>query len=530
MINDQKYKKIEEAFRVWYSDNEEIDITKMQLYDTTMISDYDKLGECFTDEGFLDSEGNLTEKGKAALSVCSPDESAEPDAKPGLITAEEWEESGYYAARITSGKEGSKDKKYEAVGYDEYVDALEYFEEEEYSILSVEYQTPADYFPGLLTYEAAVSVFAEANEKIIEMRSFPEFCKTAKIQVHDSVVLAADTGAGKSSLVINFLNQLNDDYPVLYINLEMDKLTIMRRLAAIRTGVELDRIEGYQNDEHTADFVNSAMMALTRRKPLQIIDDLYSLKEIESHIKHAARGREEPTIVIIDHALLVKGSKKSAERYARFTEVSEELRRMTRENNIIMFALLQQNRDGKKDTEKRPTNSSLKESGSWENDATHIVFLWWDPAINSKRLIMTKNRHGQLGEFVLNYWPETQTYKESAVSTQTVGRAPAPARARQSSRDKRREKLSRAIEDAMILTMGNATLFDVAECAGVAPGTIKSWAKEFGGVEINGVHYDPEGVADVVEQSGFVAMTPHQQNIAKETMNDQDPEPIKEDS
>lgn len=525
MIDNQNCQELEDAFRVWYSD-EEIDITQMQLYD---IPEYNKLEECFTAAGFLDSEGNLTEKGEVALSVCSPDEAADPDTKPGLITVEEWEESGYYAALITGNKD-SKDKKIEVVGYDDYVDALEDLEEEEYSISSIEYQTLADYFPGLLTYEAAVSVFANANEKIIEMRSFPEFCKTAKIQVHDSVALAADTGAGKSSLAINFLNQLNDDYPVLYINLEMDKLTIMRRLVAIRTGVALDRIEGYQNDEHTAEFVNSAMMALTRRKPLQIIDNAYSLMEIESHIIHATRGREEPTIVIIDHALLVKGDKKSVDRYGRFTDVSEELRRMARENNIVMFLLLQQNRAGKANEEERPKNSSLKESGSWENDATHILFLWWDPAIKSKRLIMTKNRHGQLGEFVLNYWPETQTYKESAVSTQTAGRTPAPARARQSRRDKRREQLSLAIEDAMILTMGNASLYDIAECAGVAPGTIKNWVKEFGGYEINGVHYDPEGVSDVVEYSGLVAMTPHQQDIAEETMNNQEQEPTKEDS
>ena len=235
----------------------------------------------------------------------------------------------------------------------------DFLEEKAESINADELTAENGNLPGLLTYEAAVNTFATANDKYIEMAKFPEFCKRAKIKTHDSVVIAADTGAGKSSLALNFIDNLNDNYPVIYFNLEMDELTALRRLVSIRTGVELDRIEGYQHDENTAELVNSALKIITSRQPLQIIQDKYSISDIEAEIKRATKGREEPTIVVIDHSLLVT-TEDNFTRYERFTQISEQLRKISRLNNVIMFILLQQNRSGKEDETKRPTNSSLK--------------------------------------------------------------------------------------------------------------------------------------------------------------------------
>ena len=115
---------------------------------------------------------------------------------------------------------------------------------------------------------------------------------------------------------------------------------------------------------------------------------------------------------MIDTGLLVTTTGKTASRYERFTEISEKLRRISRLNNVIMFVLLQQNRESKKDEKKEPKNSSLKESGSWENDATKIMFLWYNPKTKRKELAITKNRSGKTGSIELNYSPHTQTYSE----------------------------------------------------------------------------------------------------------------------
>ena len=269
-------------------------------------------------------------------------------------------------------------------------------------------------YPGLLTAARAIATLEAVDDHYLELPHFPQLASTLKLKTHDTVVIAADTGAGKSSLSLNLLHELQDKYPALYVNLEMDAATVLQRLIAIHTGIELDRIEGYKHDANTRAEVNAAIAEITARKEIQLLEDVYDLKQIEAHIQAATAGRTEPTIVFIDTGLLVTLPNKSASRYERFTQISEELRRISRLNNVVMFVLLQQNREGKKEEQKAPTNSSLKESGSWENDATKIMFLWKNPQTGSKELAITKNRSGRTGSITLDYSPHTQTYKEGS--------------------------------------------------------------------------------------------------------------------
>ena len=364
---------------------------------------------------------------------------------------------------------------------------------------------------GLLTYQDAVHILETADDRYLELKAFPLFSKMAKIRVHSSVVLAADTGAGKSSLAINFLDNLNEDYPCIYINLEMDMVMVLRRLIAIHSGLEIDRIEGYKNDPRTAELVKPHLRGITNRKPLQIIqaEDAYTVEKISNIVESSTRGREEPTIVIIDHSLLVNTQKDNGDRYKRFTDISEALRRLSLKTNIILFILLQQSRQGKAVEEDRPKNSSLKESGSWENDATHICFLWFDPADRKKKLLLTKNRGGQTGEVILNYSPESQIYTEAPESAQsTAARAAASGRVKTSRRDKQKQKLIQAYQDASLMTFGKPTVKLLAEAADVTTSTIKSWIREYGGCTIDGKPVDPAGIDAEVEYTGFVKLTP----------------------
>ena len=375
--------------------------------------------------------------------------------------------------------------------------------------------------PGLLTYSDAVNIFETADDRHLELKSFPTFSETAKIQLHDSVVIAADTGAGKSSLALNFLNDLNGEYPCIYINLEMSVITVLRRLTAIYSGIELDRIEGYKHDEKTAAAVNISLQAITSRKPLQVIQGAYMLQQIEDIIKQSTKGRDEPTIVIIDHSLLVDTQERTGSRYDRFTQVSEGLRKMALSNNIVLFVLLQQSRAGKATDDERPRNSSLKESGSWENDATHVCFLWYDPADRKKKLLLTKNRGGSGGEFALNYWKKTQTYTEAtggAAAAQTAGDT---MPRKQTKRERQKQKLLNAYETAYFNTFGKPTLQAIAEAADVTTSTVKTWLKEYGGFMVDGKPIDPAGIDAVVEQQEFIKLTP-----ADNTPFD-DPEPAK---
>lgn len=354
-------------------------------------------------------------EGESASAVGSYSDPLEVPA----MTLEEWEALGCYAVAVAADRE-----KVEAIGYDEYMAARDYFHGKGLRITSETPRDRAAVLPGVLTLDNAVEVFETTDDRILELPAFPLFSKTAKIGLHSFVVLAADTGAGKSSLALNFIYGLNTEYPVLYFNLEMDRITILRRLVAIQTGLPIDVIEGYRKDARTAETVRNGLQTLASREPLQIVEDAYYLEDIEQHIKRATRGRQNPTIVIIDHALLMNVKSQRFDRdYAKFTHIAKELRRISRMHNIVLLALTQENREGKKDN-RRPTLSSLKESGEFENSATHVIFLWEDPEDGAKKIIIMKNRSGASGrDIVLTSYPKTQIYAEA--KTQPGGTASA---------------------------------------------------------------------------------------------------------
>lgn len=262
-----------------------------------------------------------------------------------------------------------------------------------------------------ITYEKAVEILSNANDDSITIPYFEPFSSVAKIGLHDSVVLAGETGSGKSMLALNFMENLNAEHPVIYFNLEMTVEMVLRRLIAIHTGMELDRVEGYKYDPVTQERVNHALKDITSRKPLYVINDRYKVSDIETAIQDVSRKYQEPTIVFIDHTLLVKLEGVSSS-YERFTGISEELRRIALLNNCIIFILTQQNRAGKANQDEEPELNSLKESGSFENDATHVCFIWYSAAENSYYLVLRKNRKGKSEcKWFLDVNKSTQTIK-----------------------------------------------------------------------------------------------------------------------
>ena len=251
-----------------------------------------------------------------------------------------------------------------------------------------------------LTYERAVETLQNAIDDSIMIPNFESFATQAKIGQHDTVIIAGETGSGKSMLALNLMENLNQTHAVMYFNLEMTTEMVLRRMVSIHSGLELDRVEGYKKDEETAKTVNENLKEITNRQPIYVENDRYKLDQIEDAIKQAAaiqeaNGRTEPVIVFIDHVLLLRNVGKASSNYERFSGISEELRRIAVLNNCIVFVLTQQSRAGKADKDKEPELSSLKESGSFENDSTHTCFVWRSGIDGRYYLVLRKNRKGE---------------------------------------------------------------------------------------------------------------------------------------
>ena len=263
----------------------------------------------------------------------------------------------------------------------------------------------------LLTYDKAVNILLNANDDRIMIPYFESFSKVAKIGQHDTVVISGETGSGKSMLALNFMEYLNAEYPIIYFNLEMTKEMVLRRLVSIHTGLLLDKVEGYKYDQNTQKEVNQALKEITSRKPIHIVNDRYKVSDIEELIQKESVKHKTPTVVFIDHTLLLKLEGVSSG-YERFTGISEELRRIALLNNCIIFILTQQSRAGKANKEDEPELGSLKESGSFENDAVQVCFVWYSITDNSYYLVLRKNRNGQSeNKWLLQMDKSTQTIK-----------------------------------------------------------------------------------------------------------------------
>lgn len=337
-------------------------------------------------------------------------------------------------------------------------------------------------FEWLFSFKKAQKVFETADYSFVELPSFKKFSKALKMRRHDSIILAADTGIGKSSLALNILSDVIKSHPSLYFNFENSEQLVHTRLASINSGIEISDIEKYQDDEDIKSAVDEAMLELASyRKPFGILDHRFrKLDDLERVISQFSSQFEDPTFVIIDHALLLyTGTSKDNDRYIMFTEISQRLRLIAETYNIIMISLLQQNRRGKEDSNfKAPTNSSLKESGSWENDATQIFFLWNDESEHKKKLTITKTRESEAVEVALDYHPSTQIYREAEVSSK-ISKNPYK---RSTKRDNERDKIDHFFNIVKAKDKNKDVLLeDLAEAMGISNSALKTKLSNYGG-------------------------------------------------
>lgn len=266
------------------------------------------------------------------------------------------------------------------------------------------------------TYEYVLDLFEKDDDTFIDFEGFEKFSNAIKLKKHDHLTLAGETGGGKSALALNWLNSLSKKYPIIYFNLEMDELTIYKRLIAINEEVELQTLDNFKKNQRVKNIISNGLKKITNRKPIYVFNNTYNISQMHQLIQKYSK--EEHTIVFIDHALLMDSSNGS-KGYEKFTDIAKDLRKISRNENITLIALTQMNRESKK-TGYKPSVSALKESGEFEGSSTHVVFIYQQYDKNGKmikntdELLIRKNRNGVNGlDIPLSYDRSTQKIQES---------------------------------------------------------------------------------------------------------------------
>lgn len=238
---------------------------------------------------------------------------------------------------------------------------------------------------------------------------------TAGLQRSDLIILAARPAMGKTTLVTNLAYNVATvaKQPVLFFSLEMSKEQLVDRMLADASGVDAWNIRtGNLSDEDFSKL--SEAMGEMAEAPIYI-DDTPGVSVLEMRTKARRIAHEQPIgLIIIDYLQLMQGSgKHDGNRVQEVSEISRGLKLIARELNVPVIALSQLSRSVESRSPQIPQLADLRESGSIEQDADIVMFIYREAYYNPETerenitdLIIAKHRNGPTGKVELYFHPE----------------------------------------------------------------------------------------------------------------------------
>lgn len=238
---------------------------------------------------------------------------------------------------------------------------------------------------------------------------------TAGLQRSDLIILAARPAMGKTTLVTNLAYNVATiaKQPVLFFSLEMSKEQLVDRMLADASGVDSWNIRtGNLNDDDFAKL--SEAMGEMAEAPIYI-DDKPGLSVLEMRTKARRAAHEAPLgLIIVDYLQLMQGSgRDNGNRVQEVSEISRGLKLIARELNVPVIALSQLSRSVENRQPQIPQLADLRESGSIEQDADIVMFIYREAYYNPETerenitdLIIAKHRNGPVGRVELYFHPE----------------------------------------------------------------------------------------------------------------------------
>ena len=194
----------------------------------------------------------------------------------------------------------------------------------------------------------------------------------------DLVIIAARPAMGKTSFILNTVNSLiMNQKGVAFFSLEMPAEQLMLRLLSIQTSIPLQKLRVGDLDNNQWSSLNGAIDRMNGAK--LFVDDQGSLNinQLRSKLRKLKNQHPEIEIAVIDYLQIMSGVGKQ-DRHIQVSEISRGLKMLARELNMPIVALSQLNRGLESRNDKRPMLSDIRESGSIEQDADIILFVYRD--------------------------------------------------------------------------------------------------------------------------------------------------------
>jgi len=241
------------------------------------------------------------------------------------------------------------------------------------------------------------------------------------LQPSDLIILAARPGIGKTSLAVSIAANaaLKAKAIVAMFTLEMSGEQLVQRMLSSHTGIDAQRLRlGKIGDSEWNELTH---MSHVLSETQIYIDDTPSPSPMEIRTKARRLAAEKSLdLIIIDYLQLMQGGERRSEnRVQEISYISRALKGLARELNVPVVALSQLSRAVESRQDKRPVLSDLRESGSIEQDADIVMFIYRDEAYdedtdraNLADIIVAKHRNGPQGTVTLQFDPTFTRYAD----------------------------------------------------------------------------------------------------------------------
>jgi replicative DNA helicase len=221
-------------------------------------------------------------------------------------------------------------------------------------------------------------------------------------------VVAGRPGMGKSALAQRLALgcEQSSRRPVLIVSLEMSRLLLGRRLLAADARVDGNQIRNARLSREQFESLERSADSLAARR-VYVLDgkDCSTMLDVRRAARRVAvLEKQAPALIAIDYAQIVKAAERYGNREQEVASISAAAVRLSKEMDAHVMLLAQINRECERRTDKRPMLSDLRESGSIEQDADAVIFVYRDEYYDSEsqergiaELIVAKNRSGPTG-------------------------------------------------------------------------------------------------------------------------------------
>ncbi len=240
------------------------------------------------------------------------------------------------------------------------------------------------------------------------------------MQRSDLLILAARPGMGKTSLVLSIaLNAARRfGQRVAIFSLEMSNEQIVQRLVAAETGIDSQRLRTGQLTEEEWPRVEHAIRSLSRLA--MFLDDTPAISTVELRTKARRLAAEHGVdLIVVDYLQLMRGDFRAENRVQEISSISRGLKALARELHVPVLAVSQLSRAVESRQDKHPMLSDLRDSGTIEQDADVVMFIYRDEVYNPHteqpniaELMIAKHRNGPTGVVPLFFRNELAQFLE----------------------------------------------------------------------------------------------------------------------